>query len=86
MNNSCKFLTLNHLVLSRRELSCLNLLAYNLTHGISRLEIKQYDRVNTKVDIRSCGRQPRAHGPKGEFTVYPFVVRFRPFFYVFASP
>ena len=50
-------------MLSSGELSCLNQLAYNLTHGISRLEIKQYDRVNTKVDIRSCGRQPRAHGP-----------------------
>ena len=23
---------------------------------------------------------------KGEFTQYPFFVRFRPFFYVFASP
>ena len=24
--------------------------------------------------------------PTGEFTQYPFFVRFRPFFYVFASP
>ena len=64
MKNSRKFLTLNHLVLSSGELSCLNQIAYNLTHGISRLEMKQYDRVNTKVDIRSCGWQPRAQGPK----------------------
>ena len=63
MKSSSKFLTLNHLVLSSGELSCLNQLAYNLTHGISRLEIKQYDRVNAKMDIRSCGRQPRAQGP-----------------------
>ena len=25
-------------------------------------------------------------GSKGEFTQYPFFVRFRPFFYVFTSP
>ena len=26
------------------------------------------------------------HATKGEFTQYPFFVRFRPFFYVFISP
>ena len=35
--------------------------------------------------IPSCVDQLLAFG-KGEFTQYPFFVRFRPFFYVFASP
>ena len=32
------------------------------------------------------GRFAQFFYSKGEFTQYPFFVRFRPFFYVFASP
>ena len=35
--------------------------------------------LSWKIALKFCIR-------KGEFTQYPFFVRFRPFFYVFASP
>ena len=38
------------------------------------------------IEIKLDNQTKRRHKTKGEFTQYTFFVRFRPFFYVLASP